>query len=272
MKFLFTSCILLTVYTYSVYGQYQTGLVIAEKDKKPIEFVNIGVIGKGIGTTSNTNGYYNLKIDDQYNNDSLRFSCIGYESYSVKISDFKNLQNKNIALKEKYYSLKEVIISPKKFKLKTFGYTSGSKAMRAGFKENLLGYEAGIYLKIKKSARLNKINLNVVECTYDTIFYRINVYKVIDKMNFQNVLIKPIYFTLSKDIIKDRITIDLSKENICVIGDCLVTIEYVKYLGVGQLMFSASFPGKTYYRKTSQANWDTVPIRISLSVEANVEK
>jgi hypothetical protein len=256
---------------YSAHGQIQNGLVINEKDKKPIEFVNIGVIGKGIGTTSNIYGSFNINIENQFNNDSLRFSSIGYEPYAIKVSEFKQLQNKTIALKEKYYEFKEVVISPKIFKSKILGYTSHSKALQL-IPPDSLGYEGGVYLKIKKSAKLNKININVIECTIDTVFYRINIYKVVGKKDFQNILIKPIYFTIAKDKVKDRISIDISNENICVKGDCLVTFEKVKYLGKGNLKFSGSISGRTYYRLTSQANWQTLPVGIGLSVEANVEK
>jgi hypothetical protein len=255
----------------SAFGQKQTGIVINENDKKPIEYVNIGVIGKGIGTNSDINGKFDLNIDNQYNNDSLRFSSIGYKSYTIKVSDFKQLQNKSITLKEKLCELKEVIISPKLFKLKTLGYTTKTKAFQLALSDTI-GYEGGVYLKIKKSAKLNKINLNIIYCTYDTIFYRINIYKVIGKMDFQNILVKPIYVNLPKDKIKDNVSIDISKENIIVNGDCLVTIEHVKKLSKGAIYFSAALFGKSYYRLTSQANWKTYPVGISISVDANVEK
>jgi len=265
------SAIILFSFSYA-YGQEQTGFVLNAKDNKPVEYVNIGIIGKGIGTTSDTDGRFDIDIDNQYNNDSIRFSCIGFKPYTLKVSDFKQVKDLIIRLDEKIYDLNEVIISPRKYKLMILGYTTHTKAIQAGFEENLLGYECGVCLKVKKSAKLNKINLNVARCSYDTIFYRINIYKVISKMNFENVLTKPVYFTLSKDKIKDEISIDVSKENIQVDGDFLVTIEHIKGLGKGSLMFSGSFPGKVYYRKTSQANWETAPVGISLNVEANVEQ
>jgi CarboxypepD_reg-like domain len=234
--------------------------------------VNIGIVGKNIGTISDENGKYNLFIDNKFKKDSLKFSCIGFEPFSIKVSDFKKIANKNIYLKEKPFELKEVFISPKKFKDKILGYTSHSKAIKGGFKENKPGYEYGVFLKIKKSAVFNKLNINVADCSYDTLFYRVNFYKVAGRMEFENILSKPIYFKIPKDKIKDKITVDLSNENIRVNGNCLVTIEHIKDLGNGYLWFSGSFPGKTYYRKTSQGIWETAPLGISLCVEAKIEQ
>ena len=54
-------------------------------------------------------------------------------------------------------------------------------------------------------------------------------------------------------------------------GDCLVTLENVKEPGKGNVLFYAGFSGRVYYRKTSQADWETKPIGISFNIDADVE-
>lgn len=71
---------------------------------------------------------------------------------------------------------------------------------------------------------------------------------------------------------KDEIQIDLQDKNIIVEGDFLITLEHIKNLGEGHLLFSAGFKAKTYYRKTSHGKWDTAPVGISISVIADVEQ
>ena len=73
-------------------------------------------------------------------------------------------------------------------------------------------------------------------------------------------------------MVKDELQIDLQSKNIVVDGNFLVTLEHIKDLGKGYLHFCAGLADKTYYRKTSQGKWDTVPVGISLSVIADVEK
>ena len=263
-------CFLIISNTFLLIGE--SGFVINEKDKKPIEFVNIGIVCKGIGTNSKIDGSFNLNIEDQFNNDSIRFSSIGYKPFTIKVSDFRKLENKTITLEEKLYDLKEVVISPRMFKQKTLGYTSHTRSILMGFKKSSLGNECGVMLSIKKTARLDKLNLNFVECTFDTVFLRINFYKIKNKLDFENILSKPIYLNITKKDIKDKITIDLKPYQLNVNGDCLVTLEYVKELGDGHLWFSGSLLGKTYYRKISQDKWQTVPLGICFNVEALVEK
>lgn len=256
----------------AIKGQNIFGVVISEKSKLPVGFVNIGIAGKNIGTVSDFNGKFNLTIDPKFDGDTLLFSCIGYIPFSIKISEFKKSSNKNIFLKEKAYEMKEIVIRAKRFKQRTLGVTSHSKLVEAGFKDNLLGYECGILMGVKKSAVLERVNINIAQCTYDTIFYRLNIYRVHGKMNFENILTSPIYVSMPKDKVKDVISIDLQSQNIVVDGDFLVSLEHIKDLGTGNLYFCAGVMGKTYYRKTSQGEWETAPVGISVSVDAKVEK
>ena len=263
---------LLILISNPLFGQIFSGTVIDSKSNLPIEFVNIGIVGKNIGTTSDIRGNYNISINSLLDNDSLLFSCIGYLPYSVKVVDFKKLIHWDIQLQEKVYKLDEIVINSKSFKEKLLGITSKTRKLQTGFKDNLLGYECGLLLKVKKSAILEKVEIKIATCTYDSIFYRLNIYRVKGKMNFENILQKPIYVSLQKDQVGDKISINLIPENIVVDGDFLITLEHVKNLGLGYLYFSAGLFKKTYYRKTSQGAWETSPVGVSIRVTAKVEK
>ncbi len=255
-----------------LYGQKYSGFVQIEKTGKPIEYVNIGIVGKNIGTVSDLKGEYALVIDSLFDSDTLRFSCIGYYPFSIKVSDFKKLKNYDIYLEERIFDLAEVIVHHKNYRPQTLGIKTKSKAVQSGFGDNKLGYECGILMKIEKSAILEKVNINFSYCSYDTILYRVNVYEVIGKMKFENILENPIYLKLPKDKTSKKVVIDLEPYKLIVQGDFLITMEHVKDLGPGYLYFCAGVLGKTYYRKTSQGKWETAPVGISISVDARVEK
>ena len=246
---------------------------LSKIENSPIGYVNVGILNKNIGTTSDAKGSFELFLDSKYNNDSLTFSCIGYEIFNIAVSDFKNLKINNIFLSERTYKLAETIVLPKKLKKKTLGVTTKSKSIASGFSDNILGYEMGIMMPVKKSAKINSVNLNISYCKYDTIFYRINVYEVRDRRRkiYENVLLSPVYLTIPKDKIKGTLSLDLSNKDIWVNGDCLVTIECVKNLGKGNLYFCSGIGHSTYFRKTSQGEWKSVPIGISLSVNVDLE-
>lgn len=260
------------LYCNTLFGQNISGIVINSKSKVPVEYVNVGIVMKNIGTVSDFNGKYSLSIDSQFDNDTLLFSSIGYLPFAIKIADLNKGGSSNILLKEKVYELREVIVKPRTFKPRTLGVTTHFKKIAAGFKDNLLGYELGILMHVKKSAVIKRVNINIAGCSYDSIFFRLNIYKVVGKGNFENILSNPIYVRMSKAEVKEEIKVDLQSQHIVVDGDFLVTLEHVKDLGKGYLYFCAGLMDKTYYRKTSQGEWNTASVGISISVDADVEK
>ncbi len=266
MIFLFLICV------SKLSGQNISGIVINEANGKPVEFVNIGIVGKNVGTVSDQNGKFSFETGAEFDHDTLLFSSIGYNSCLVKVADLKKNPGKVVLMKERTYAMKEVVIRPRVFRQKTLGVTTKVKSIQAGFKDNILGYECGVLMKAKKSAFIKKVNINISSCSYDTIYYRLNIYKVQGKMDFENILREAIYVTMPKELVKDEIQIDLQSKNIVVDGDFLVTLEHVKNLGEGYLNFCAGLTDKTYFRKTSQGKWESVPVGISISVVANVEK
>ena len=262
--FLLSNCVLL-------YGQQITGAIIEKDSNLPVEYVNIGVVGKNIGTVSDQNGNYTLNIALEYHDDTLRFSCIGYHSYSVKVSDFINLNDGNVKLEKRIYELSEVVVRPKKIKQKTLGITT-KKSTIVFQLGSIKGCESGILMKNKNKAFLKEVNINVASCSFDSVFYRVNIYKVLENMQFENILRAPIYLNFSKEDVKDKITIDLRHLNLVIDGDFLVSFEIFMDIGSGKILIPASLLNKTYRRETSQGSWKTMPAGMSISALVDVEK
>ena len=251
------------------YGQRVVGITLNKGNEMPLSYVNIGIPNKDVGTVSNKEGRFSLVVEKKYDNDSLLFSCIGHEPYYVKVSDLKNGDGR-VYLKEKTYEISEIVVRNRIFKPKTLGVNSEFRRVTTGFKENKLGYEMGILMKVKKSARIKRININVAYCSYDSIFYRLNIYKVLDKNVFESIVKDPIYIKMAmKNVSQINVTFG---ETIDVDGDILVTLEHVKDFGFGKILFCAGILDKTYYRKTSQGVWRTAPVGIAINAEAEVEK
>lgn len=70
-----------------------SGRIINVKNKKPISYVNISLLGKSIGTISNEDGYFIFKYPEEDTNDTLIISCMGYESYIKKLTTFNDSMN-----------------------------------------------------------------------------------------------------------------------------------------------------------------------------------
>ena len=262
---------LLCIIAVQVFPQTIAGVVYDKNIQQPIAYANIGVIGKSVGTVSNEQGQFNLTIPSTLQNDTLKISVIGYEPFVSSIQTLSSTAKDTIYLAKTTYSLQEVVIKPKNLIAKTFGITTATQSVSVGFSGNALGFEGGVLMKNKHKAYLQNIKLHF-SSTYDTLFYRINIYKQNGKKNFENILTEPIYFELTKEAITFPVIIDLTSYNLAIEGKFLVTMEIVKDLGEGDLYFSAAPFRKTYGKETSQDLWRTIPVGISISVDALVEK
>jgi CarboxypepD_reg-like domain len=257
-----------------VFCQLFEGRVIVHEDNNSgVAYVNVGIIGKNVGTVTDPSGNFSLYLDKIYDKDSIRFSMIGYESRSFLVRAFKDNAIKTIYLGPKSYSLTEVKITYHKAREVSLGIPVISEALKSGFAENNLGSEMGIRLKTRGKVKLEDINLNVATCTYDSVTYRLNIYQAIDEIEYKNILTQPIYISFSKDKIDKPITLALGKYSIIVEGDILVTLELYKDLGQGRLLFYTQyFTSYTYHKKTSEGKWTKAPGAIGMYLHGQVIK
>lgn len=239
-----------------IFSQSQKGKVFSRETNSGLGFVNIGIIGKNIGTVSDESGNFTITIGDAYDIDTLRFSMIGYESKSFLVGYFKEKSTKDVYLDPISYKLQEVKVIYHKPREITLGTPVFSNDLRSGFAYNDLGSELGIKVQIKRPVKLKDINLNVATCTYDSVTFRLNIYETFNQIEYKNILTKPIYISFTKDKINKVITFDLREYSIIIEGDVLVALELYRDLGEGRLLFRTKyFTGTTYHKKSSEGKW-----------------
>ena len=259
-----------------VFSQNQKGMVLSTKTNSGIGYVNVVIVGKNIGTVSDETGKFTIALDNNYDNDSLRFSMIGYESKTLLIRQFKDDSTKNVYLNPKLYNLLEVkVISRKASKPREIrvGTPVLSDELKSGFENNNLGSELGIKVHVKERVKLLNINLNVATCTFDSVTYRLNIYQLVNQTEYKNILNEPIYISFSKDKLGDVITYDLKKYSIVIDGDVLIALELYKDLGEGSLLFRTQFfMGYTYHRKTIEGNWIAAPGEVGMYLQGQLIK
>lgn len=86
-----------------------SGVVKDKKNKKKLEYVNISVVGTSIGTVTNTEGGFEIKIADDVKAQSLEFSYLGYLSERIKIGE-GDIEELEVLLTPKQNTLPEVVI------------------------------------------------------------------------------------------------------------------------------------------------------------------
>jgi hypothetical protein len=262
MRFLLIN-VFLSLLFQNVLGQYYeyNGVVIDSETHSPLAYVNVGIIGKNIGTVTNSEGEFTIALDTIFNKDTLRISMIGYSTKDFVVANFKR-QNESgkikILLTPKTTILNEVIISSKPNQSLILGNKPKSRMVNMGFIYNKLGHEIGSLFKMNgNEIMLDSIQLNFAKCNYENVYLRMNVYKI-KELKDEAVLQKPIYISLNKNQALNKPIVDLSNQNIIIKGDFIVSIEIVKDLGEKGLYFYADLNTQTspsVYRVTSQGNW-----------------
>jgi len=243
-----------------IHCQPYSGKIYITGTEIGIGFVNVGIIGVNIGTVSDIDGNFTIDLESDFDSDSLRFSMIGYESKNILVNDFKENPTKKVYLTPRSYVLSEVKVTNRQYKRLRLGCPVETHDLRSGFANNELGSELGVKVHVRKQALITDINLNVGICTYDSVTYRLNIYRIDNKIICENILKEPIYISFSKNDIDKVISYNLKKYFLTVEGDILVTLELYKDLGEGRLLFNTEyFTGITYHRKTSQGKWTQSP-------------
>ncbi|PQJ20675.1 carboxypeptidase-like regulatory domain-containing protein [Tenacibaculum sp. SG-28] len=251
-----------------VHAQYEITIeayVLDETTKVPIPYVNVGFLGKGIGTVTNEKGFFTLKYDEDkvWEGEILQFSHLGYESLKIKAKDlFRALDTTNkLYLSSKEIELNEVSLTSSVTKdknvgslvpdPKTIGYWKGDMA---------LGGEIASRIKIyEKNSKLKDLRIRILENVSDSIKLRINLYEFNKGYPRKNILNSEIYHTVS---IKEGIEkIDLWPYNIIVNDDIIVSIELVEVYGdtLGFVIGGNSGKGPTFTKYISQDKWVKIP-------------
>lgn len=281
--------LLLSTFSIVSFAQTINGTIADLQTKQVLPFVNIGIVGRDVGTVSDENGRFALSTVNIASTDTLRLSMVGYSTQIWVLADFlqKYEAQSTIYLTPANVELATVTIRPRYLKTRILGSETENKAFTAGFKINDLGSELGVLIKTKKTPTfVRRFNCFVAHNSYDTLFFRVNIYnarngKPTDNILLQNVFIEKVGFK------SGWISIDLSPYNIEVQNDFVVSLEWIKDLdpnvpkdistreaqrkmrrGEG-LSFSVTPLGAPIlYRKASQGTWEKL---IAPSVGFNVE-
>ena len=243
------------------------GILLDSATNNPIEFANIGVVGKGFGTVTNEQGEFNFAVPDSAADAPVKISMIGYKSKSLSIENL-NRQNK-ILLSPSVTTLNEVSVSAKKTKVKILGHDTKTTHITAGFVKNTLGAELAVRLNIKNpKTQLRKFYLNIARNSIEKPIFRFNIYNK-DEKGFpkDNILTQNVIIELKEKT--GMIELDLTPYNLYVDDDVFISIEWIKDLGdVKGLYFSAKLVGSTtYFRQASQDDWHKIAVGVGLHAE-----
>jgi len=257
LKKLLILTVLVFISVAATFAQTIEGTVKDAKTGAALEYVNVGIPGKNIGTVTDNSGHFQLPINNN-SSDSLKISMIGYISKTFKVSDY--IPGKTILLDINSRELTEVKIFSKKPKMAVLGNTTRSQSTDAGFTSNELGNEIGAVIKIKRApTHLLQFNTSLAHPATDSVKLRLNFYTVTDGLPDKIIQDQNIFITVKKG--QDNISVDLTPYHIVVQDKFFVSLEWIENAKGSGLMFSASLLSSAIIaRETSQANWEKMAI------------
>ena len=238
------------------------GNVVDNKNNKLLPYVNIGIINKEIGTVTDINGKFALSFKNEFENDTIRISSIGYKSVEILVKDLMlKKQPVSIKLEEEISELNEVVITAKAFKRKTIGNNTESKFISTGYSYDQLGAEMGVKINIRENPTfVDAFNFNI---SYNRLsaksIFRINFYSLENNNPKENILTENILVTIEPKQV-GKIVIDLKSYDIVLKNDVIVSLEWVGIDGENNkgeaIFFSLGLLNSgTLYKKSSQAKF-----------------
>lgn len=237
---------------------------------EPIPFVNIGLVGKGIGTVSDSGGSYELRIPPgQAGGDELlRVSCLGYEPQALSLDQLPADGSVSFALRPAAIALDEVVVSalPTYTLEEIVGYPLESTRDFAYWKDSLaLGAELASRIRVSEGMRrLNTLFFNVMNNPADSLLLRINIYEYPPSGRGPDANLnksgRNIIYTLPGGA--TGAVVDLHPFDIWVRDDFFLSLELLSAHGseeIGLTMpAAAESRGATFRRYASQGKWELI--------------
>jgi len=253
----------LTISHSFAFGQIKlSGTIINKTTRQPIEYANIGLLEKGVGTVCNSLGKFELIVPNDLMNNSLIISSPGYETETQKINDIKNnTTGLIIELKPIAIVLQEItILASQQVSL---GYKPNGNQVTGFFKATGLGLEGGTLIQNNGQVTLTQFNLNILKIPFDSLKFRVNFYSVKKDKPFTKINLKDIIFTISKAD-TGLFSLSLVKKNIQVTDNFICSIELIELFGQpaenAEFLFSAipNKDGIIYKKAISLGSWDRI--------------
>jgi hypothetical protein len=260
--------LLVLLATAAALAQAISGRVTDARTGQPLPFVNIGVVGKVLGTVSNEQGQYGLAFQEKLAADTVRVSYLGYRPLLLTL---RQLQGQpNLLLSPAAVALAEVRVqaSRRAWRDRTLGFTGNSENSTLSLEPKDLGAETGtvIYLK-RKPTKVLRANFNVAYNRVGNVTLRVNLYRLDAKGRPTNEKLLRREVILRTTATHGPISVDLTPDNLLLGEDFFLSLEWVGGAGTDAaalqkgLAFSAGIgyaDNDIYYRSTSQAGWERI--------------
>ena len=238
------------------------GQVLDQTTQAPVAYASVGVLRRPVGTVADDQGRFALNLSGANDQDSLRISLLGYAPRTMQMAAQRQQLGRSggrFYLLSAPMQLAEVVVRPGKLTRRIVGNSTNSYRVSGSFVMNTLGKQLAQGMHVRRPSPLEQVSFHVSRCIYDSLFYRVNVYQVLDGQPTTNLLPEPVYVRVRKGQTQDRLVADLRRFHLTVRGDIAMSLEMVKNLGPGELMLSVSLlKGPVYFADQAMSGLERV--------------
>ena len=205
-----------------------------------VPYVNIGVVGKGKGTISNSKGQYQIDLTGVAPKDSIYFSHLNYYRRAFTVKDLR--RDPKVVLVEHVFELPSFTVSQKKPKLQTIkGMGTYIGQVYYGGKDVLNKEEIGNIITLKHTYLAKEFELPVLKNTMPNLVLRLQILKIEDDGTLTPLMEKPIYLSIPQNNQKQKIVQEL--QVVLPKGRIWVGLRTVEGAGDGHFVFEGNFSG-----------------------------
>lgn len=222
--------LLFTLFPFLITAQNSiSGSIIDYETKLPISYVTVGLIKENTGKNTDESGFFEMIVNEKIKNDTLIFTCLGYETQKIVIDKSIDKQQLNIAMKVKLTDLETVTVSKKIWTTKTLNEFSSCN--HSGLTTTGYMTQSAQHIKVEEpNSILEDVRIcrsNFVLFSPDKTIFRLRVYDMdsLTKKPSKDLCNEIIEIKTKKKIVE----IDLKKYNIHIPNkDFFVAIEWLK--------------------------------------------
>lgn len=241
------------------------GLII-DNNGAPLPYCSIGYLGKTVGTLSDENGEFELKLKGVSDTDTIKFFAIGFNEYLISVLDARNQKNLEVKLNESAVELMEVEVNAKKVVVDYLGTKKFTTNNCSGFvknEENWKGSETAINAnnKVGRDVFLQNFSFYIIQNKYtDSLKFRLMLYEASEKNypRLKTILRKPIIFKVPPGLVGEYI-VDLTKYNIATNKNFFISLECLQNeMEITKFCYAGSPAVPSFVKSAAFAKWNRV--------------
>lgn len=246
------------------------GHVTNARTHEALPFVNVGVVGKALGTVADERGAYQLPFREDLADETVRVSGLGYAPRTLTLRELA--AHPNVALAPDAVALAEVRVTGTRQFRRThaLGNTGNSESTTYSLNKRDLGGQLGLVIKLsRRPTRLLSATFNVAQSAPGQVTFRVNLYRLDAEGRPTETKLLARDVVITAPVVRGPITVDLSANQLVLNEPFFLAVELLKWEGTDAIYaFSAAVGygnNEIYLRNTSQAPWERVSMGAMLA-------